>query len=335
MEMSGLKGLALKVVVGATLVGGILGLSGQAKGGVAYSTISDMNGNKVSQVSPGFSYRLDVIGSSHEGLTEDKKIRDVEWDVRFSEGTNVLDAYAPIDAQIDFFSGVPMYHNDVDATLDGNRESTYNWRLTDSESVTNVVDKNLGHYVVRIDPDRVGQSLDIELNDLQFVDDDVRDYEGVDGVLLESYGYDPQEFGVAMYNLSVPVVAATPGDTNGDGLVDVADLAVLSRNYDSVVSGGAPEGDFNGDTLVDVGDLGIMGANWTSGGAGGSGVVGDIGIDPEVYLDSDSGRVTSVPAPVGGLAGLVSLGGLGLVGRSRRFWGQKGVTFGEAANRLR
>ena len=54
-----------------------------------------------------------------------------------------------------------------------------------------------------------------------------------------------------------------PGDANGDGMVDVADLGIVGANFNgtgAVVS----EGDFNDDDIVDVADLGIVGANWTA-----------------------------------------------------------------------
>ncbi len=57
--------------------------------------------------------------------------------------------------------------------------------------------------------------------------------------------------------------AQIPGDANGDGMVDVADLGVLGANFnqsDMTLS----DGDFNDDGIVDVADLGILGANWSA-----------------------------------------------------------------------
>jgi len=54
-----------------------------------------------------------------------------------------------------------------------------------------------------------------------------------------------------------------PGDANGDGIVDVADLGVLGANFNQSDMTFA-DGDFNDDSLVDVADLGILGANWTA-----------------------------------------------------------------------
>jgi hypothetical protein len=67
------------------------------------------------------------------------------------------------------------------------------------------------------------------------------------------------------FNVSGTIPAAlTPGDANGDGMVDVGDLGILAANYGGTNKSWA-EGDFNGDKLVDVGDLGILAANYGSG----------------------------------------------------------------------
>ena len=54
-----------------------------------------------------------------------------------------------------------------------------------------------------------------------------------------------------------------PGDANGDGMVDVADLGVLGANFNQSNMAFA-DGDFNDDGIVDVADLGILGANWSA-----------------------------------------------------------------------
>jgi hypothetical protein len=56
-------------------------------------------------------------------------------------------------------------------------------------------------------------------------------------------------------------VVLTPGDANGDGVVDVGDLGILAANYGGSGKSWA-QGDFNGDGVVDVGDLGILAANY-------------------------------------------------------------------------
>ena len=54
---------------------------------------------------------------------------------------------------------------------------------------------------------------------------------------------------------------ASPGDANGDGSIDVGDLAILGAHYGT---GGNHwlQGDFTGDGNVDVGDLGVLGAHY-------------------------------------------------------------------------
>ncbi len=67
-------------------------------------------------------------------------------------------------------------------------------------------------------------------------------------------------------NMIVGVVGAQsnmPGDANGDGVVDVADLGVLGANFNQSNMTFA-DGDFNDDGIVDVADLGILGANWSA-----------------------------------------------------------------------
>jgi hypothetical protein len=77
--------------------------------------------------------------------------------------------------------------------------------------------------------------------------------------------------GAYLDNVSVDIVQAPrfPGDANGDGTVDVADLSVVLTNY-NVTGAGWSQGDFTGDGAVDVGDLSILLTNYnkTSGAAG-------------------------------------------------------------------
>jgi hypothetical protein len=62
--------------------------------------------------------------------------------------------------------------------------------------------------------------------------------------------------------------AATSGDANTDGKVDVGDLGILAANYGKTSGATWDLGDFNGDGAVDVGDLGILAANYGSSGSG-------------------------------------------------------------------
>ncbi len=64
--------------------------------------------------------------------------------------------------------------------------------------------------------------------------------------------------------------SAMPGDADGNGVVDVADLGVVGANFGST-NATLEDGDFTGDGSVDVADLGVVGANWTAAQAAGNG----------------------------------------------------------------
>jgi len=59
-----------------------------------------------------------------------------------------------------------------------------------------------------------------------------------------------------------------PGDANGDNLVNVGDLGILSGNWGGSGKTWA-QGDFTGDGLVNVSDLGVLSGNWGWVGGGG------------------------------------------------------------------
>lgn len=60
-----------------------------------------------------------------------------------------------------------------------------------------------------------------------------------------------------------PPPPAIPGDTDGNGIVDADDAAVLAQNWGANVGTlGAEAGDFNGDELVNAADASILAANW-------------------------------------------------------------------------
>lgn len=63
---------------------------------------------------------------------------------------------------------------------------------------------------------------------------------------------------------SIPSVEINqlPGDANRDGVIDVADLAILGANY-NLNTENSRVADFNGDHKVDLADLGIIGSRWT------------------------------------------------------------------------
>jgi len=67
------------------------------------------------------------------------------------------------------------------------------------------------------------------------------------------------DIGAYEYAAEIPS-ARLPGDANGDGIVDLADLTILARNWKK--TGTWSTGDFNGDGFVDLADLTILARNW-------------------------------------------------------------------------
>jgi len=102
---------------------------------------------------------------------------------------------------------------------------------------------------------------------------------------------------VADYEFVIPE-PDTPGDTNGDDIIDYSDLDNLAAQF-----GGAPgidSADFNGDNFVDLEDFAILRANF--------------GLGVESAPDAEFGAITPEPATLS----LLALGGLALVWRRKR-----------------
>jgi hypothetical protein len=90
------------------------------------------------------------------------------------------------------------------------------------------------------------------------------------------------------------VAFTTPGDTNGDGTVDVGDLGILAANYGKTTGATWATGDFNGDGAVDVGDLGILAANYGSGSASADDIsTDDAEVSDASADDADSETLTA------------------------------------------
>ncbi len=72
----------------------------------------------------------------------------------------------------------------------------------------------------------------------------------------------PIQFDGAWDASSICVVPAPPpscpGDANGDGLINAADLSVLLANFGTTTNGGASSGDFNKDGEVNGADLSVL-----------------------------------------------------------------------------
>jgi hypothetical protein len=70
----------------------------------------------------------------------------------------------------------------------------------------------------------------------------------------ERYDFDNIEFS----GISTPV----PGDANGDGIVNRADLAIVASHYGTAAAAAFADGDFNGDERVDLADLHLLKAHY-------------------------------------------------------------------------
>ena len=88
------------------------------------------------------------------------------------------------------------------------------------------------------------------------------------------------------------VTTAIPGDTDGDGDVDINDLSTLAANWDQCGKTWA-DGDFTGDGCVDINDLSLLASNWGAGTA-----------------------AAQVPEPA--TLSVLALGGLAMLRRRRR-----------------
>jgi len=62
--------------------------------------------------------------------------------------------------------------------------------------------------------------------------------------------------------LFTSLAAQIPGDANGDGVVNISDLAILASHYGTKTGATWAEGDFNADGAVNISDLSILGAHW-------------------------------------------------------------------------
>jgi len=94
--------------------------------------------------------------------------------------------------------------------------------------------------------------------------------------------------------------AASDADINGDGVVDVRDLAILAANFRKTGQNFA-SGDLNGDGMVDIQDFSLLALNWglTGGGTGGGGDTGYQGLG---FPDASTTGYTHAPGYTGSLS---------------------------------
>jgi len=110
----------------------------------------------------------------------------------------------------------------------------------------------------------------------------------------------------------------TPGDANGDGVVNVVDLGILATNYGVTGTATWSMGDFNSDTKVDVVDLGVMSTYYgQANGADSTPVAKDVELTNESeVVDKTSAEIT---CPIAGLPiiSCLLLAGLSLLTSSK------------------
>ena len=82
-------------------------------------------------------------------------------------------------------------------------------------------------------------------------------------VLPELGPYDTDFAPTAATIINGSITMASPGDANGDCIVNLLDLGIVGDNWNGTGKGWK-EGDFNGDGTVDLIDLGVVGDNWNT-----------------------------------------------------------------------
>ena len=88
---------------------------------------------------------------------------------------------------------------------------------------------------------------------------------------------------VSAYADFIDLVLMTPGDINGDFLVDINDLGIVGAHFNQAVTT-SEFGDLSGDGFVDIADLGIIGGNWT-------------GVRPSLFSQVQNAGGLVVPEP--------------------------------------
>ncbi len=108
------------------------------------------------------------------------------------------------------------------------------------------------------------------------------------------------------------------GDVNGDGVVDISDLAIMGANWSQATASGGYGwgiGDLNSDGVVDISDLAILGANWGATASWAAGQANVAGFSSSDLGDAIQPFLHTIPEPGGWL--LLLLATLGMLGFHR------------------
>jgi len=62
--------------------------------------------------------------------------------------------------------------------------------------------------------------------------------------------------------LTLPAATLKGGSLDDDGVIDIGDVTLLTANFGLTVPPGDPRADINGDGIVNVQDLAIIGGNY-------------------------------------------------------------------------
>ena len=139
----------------------------------------------------GRKYALDVWLDTTDSDVSGKQIISTEWDVVVPEGLGINegDAFLPWEAGAqnfngDFYEGWSpgnMAHDDVDSTLDGSRELTYNNRMTSDFTGPTNRNRPLGTYWFSVDSDAALGSKSFGLNEVRIIDSEMNPYSPENG----------------------------------------------------------------------------------------------------------------------------------------------------------
>ncbi len=161
------------------------------------------------------------------------------------------------------FACGPIDQEEYDAShpgvLDVFQDATEGFKDFD---VTKMIDVVTGHglYLTALTPEGELPTMDINYANAYHSSEFGNIYDNDGNLVSSASGEDIATRPMLVIELGSSNI---PGDANGDGVVDVADLGILGANF-NLTGVGVHDSDFNGDGVVDVADLGILGANWTA-----------------------------------------------------------------------